>query len=381
MKLLYIIKSLAVTGGQERILIDKANYLSEKYNYDITLLTYEQGNHPLAYPISDKVSHIDINCNFYRLYNYNAVKHAYLLLKKRKEFKSRIKQQIKLSTPDLVLCTTDSLFIIPAIIKAIRPAKLIVESHIARISKRYKYKWKRNAILSYAGSLIDKYTINYFRRCAAIIALTTGDAESWRPLDNVRIIPNCLTQFPEPACDNKKGKRVITAGRLSEQKGYDLLIKSWSIINKKHPDWILDIYGSGEDKNALLKSIQNNNLSDSIFIYEPVDNIYQKYQESDFYVMSSRYEGFGLVLIEAMSCGIPCVSFNCPHGPSDIIKDGEDGILVENGKIEELSEKICYLIENESIRLEMGLKAKENIKRYLPENIMPKWEKLFKSLI
>ena len=104
-------------------------------------------------------------------------------------------------------------------------------------------------------------------------------------------------------------------------------------------------------------------------------------QESSIFVFPSRYEGFGLVLIEAMINGLPCISFDCPYGPSEIIKNGHDGFLIPNGNIQAMADKICYLIENENVRKEMGKKARHSAMRYAPENIMPLWEKLFNELV
>jgi len=131
----------------------------------------------------------------------------------------------------------------------------------------------------------------------------------------------------------------------------------------------------------LSELIKNKYLGNNVFLHNAASNIYEKYLNSSIYVLSSRFEGFALVLIEAMSCGVPCIAFDCPHGPRDIIKNGEDGILVKEINSSLLAEQICYLIENESARIEMGKKAKENVKRYRKEVVMPQWIELFEKLI
>ena len=142
----------------------------------------------------------------------------------------------------------------------------------------------------------------------------------------------------------------------------------------------MEIYGkfdASEGLETLAKSLQ---IGECVHFFEPQKNIIENYLESSIYVMSSRFEGFGMVLIEAMACGIPCVSFNCPFGPSDIITNEVDGFLVENGNSKALAEKLNLLIEDTELRMKMGKRAKENAKRFLPEKIMQQWDELFKSV-
>ena len=212
-----------------------------------------------------------------------------------------------------------------------------------------------------------------------MVALTENDANAWNKFTKTVVIPNSTSIYPKnPSnCTNKK---IISLGRLNEQKGYNQLINAWTLICNKYPEWSIHIFGNGELKKPLLAEINKNQISDSFFIHDPVTNIIEKYQESAFYVMSSRFEGFGIVLVEAMACGLPTISFDCPNGPSDIITDGEDGFLVENGNIKQLSKKISFLIENEGTRISMGKKARENVKRFLPNEVMKKWIDLFEYL-
>lgn len=195
----------------------------------------------------------------------------------------------------------------------------------------------------------------------------------------ISVIPNPLPFYPETFSQCTQ-KNVIAVGRFSHEKGFDLLAQAWKIVCRKHNDWHLQLYGGG-DKTSLHKLILQLNITDSFQINEATTDILKKYTESSICILSSRFEGFGMSIAEAMSCGIPVVSFNCPCGPRYIIRDGEDGILVENGNVEQLADKICYLIENEHRRKEMGRKAHINIKRFETEQIMSQWIKLFEELL
>jgi glycosyltransferase involved in cell wall biosynthesis len=159
------------------------------------------------------------------------------------------------------------------------------------------------------------------------------------------------------------------------------LIPAWELVHHKHPDWILDVYGSGELHDQVVLWIKERNLQDTIIMHEPVDNIMEKYLESSICVLCSRYEGFSLVILEGMACGVPFVSFDCPHGPRNIIRNGDDGLLVEYQNPQALADGICLLIEDEGLRRRLGAKAIENIKRFSKESVMKQWKELFNSLI
>jgi putative glycosyltransferase protein len=209
--------------------------------------------------------------------------------------------------------------------------------------------------------------------------LSHEDASEWTELTNVEVIYNPLPFFPEQIADGSR-KQVIAAGRYVPQKGFDRLILAWQFVTRKHPDWMLRIYGEGM-RAELQQLIDSLGVTSSCILEPAVPNIVEKYCESSVFVLSSRFEGFGMVIIEAMACGVPPVSFTCPCGPRDIINDGKDGLLVENGNIEELAEKICYLIENEETRKEMGRQARADVQRFKIEYIAEQWKKLFESLV
>jgi glycosyltransferase involved in cell wall biosynthesis len=159
------------------------------------------------------------------------------------------------------------------------------------------------------------------------------------------------------------------------------LLQAWKLVIQNYPDWTLHIYGKSDSKDTFLRLSESLGLSPNVLFSEPVTDIQNVYLSSSIMVLPSRSEGFGMVLIEAMACGLPCVSFDCPHGPADIITYGEDGLLVPNVDVEQLAEAIIDIMKHEHRRQAMGIAAKENVKRYLPEHIVPIWEELFKQLL
>lgn len=380
MKIVYIFNALANKAGTERILTDKITYLAANPKYEVSIVTYEQGDHSLAFPLPENVKWVDIRTCFYKLYRYNIILRTLLYQVMRLKFKHRLTKQVKEFAPDIIICTTYAFSELDIIAGLPGKNKKILESHVAKNTVEKKFKAPPKSIQYYLANLKDKRILKSIHHFDVIITLTENDKKEWKDYRNVQIIPNLLTYYPETTGPDKIYKRVISAGRLQWQKGYDMLIESWREVHKRYPDWHLSIFGDGPDRNQLQTMIEQYDLSDVVHLCMPTDAIYDEYMKSDFYVMSSRWEGFGLVLIEAMSCGIPCIAFDCPYGPSDIIDNGNDGFLIENGNISLLAEKMNYLIEHEDIRIEMGKQARKNVERFKIENIAGRWEKLFNQL-
>lgn len=381
MKIVYIIKSLAPVGGLERVVCDKMNYLVE-HGHDVILLTYEQGNHPFVYPVDSRIKHFDLDVRFFLLYRYSLWKRLYYYKQYRLIFKNRLQSIINNIKPDIVIANTYSMNVADIIVNVRAKAYKILESHVAFNIMRKADSYRNIPLMRWIANLYDKRTDIAVRRFDKVVTLTKGDARDWQSLtDRVEVIPNPVTYYPQTVLEhNDTFYRIVCAGRLSEQKGYDLLIEAFFLIASKCPEWHIDIFGSGGDEAMLRQMIADKNLQKCVSIHAPTIDIYKEYQSSDFLVLSSRYEGFGLVLVEAMSCGIPCVAFKCKYGPEDIVNDGENGLLVTDGNINELAEKMLWMIEHTDERLRMGTKAREEARNYQIDLIMKRWEILFQTL-
>ena len=370
MRILYVTDALAVWGGIERVLCDKTNYLVEHYGYDVYIVTTDQGDHPIPYPLDDRIHVQDLKIKLHSQYKHRGLKRLYAYRKLNLLFLNNLKTTIENISPDIIVCI--KLDFISTIIKAKNNIPLLCESHSMCYSTIYDRSSVWNRIKHF-------YIRRIIKNADCIVALTEGDANDWRNYTkHVCVIPNVVQLNHSGRYSLLNSKRAIFVGRFSSQKDVWSLLKIWCIVQLRHPDWELHVYGEGEDKAKFESVVKEKDLH--IRVFEPTSQIFDKYLDSSLLLLTSRYEPFGLVLPEAMSCGLPVVAFNCPYGPADIITNGFDGFLIERHNIVDFAEKICQLIEDKSLRQRMGHRAKDVSCRYTEEKIMPQWVALFEKI-
>lgn len=378
-KIAYCIPGLYYPSGMERALTLKANYLAaQKGKYEVYIIITEGRDKPPYYTLAPEVRLVQLDIRFDDLYTVPFFKKITGYFRKQKLFRKRLTECLQQIRPDITISLLRREI---NFINKINDGSIkLGEIHFSRTNYR---DFKNNHLPAFLQKAVAHYwtsqLIRELKKLKRFIVLSEEDKIKWTELNNVSVIYNPLSFYPESVsdCSNKK---VIAVGRYMPQKGFDLLIACWKMVSEKHPDWTLSIYGDGM-REELQVQINSLNLQKSCFLEHAVTNITDKYLESSIFVLSSRYEGFGMVIIEAMACGLPPVSFTCPCGPRDIIQDGEDGLLAENGNITHLAEKICYLIEHEDERKRLGQVARRNVERFKIENIGRQWEQLFEDTL
>lgn len=361
-KLLYITNGISGTGGLERVLSIKTSHFADKLNYEVHILTLNEKNNSQFFPFSSKIKIHDISLKL------NFLSYIY-------SYTTKIIKLVNEIKPDIILVCDDGLkgFFLPIILN--KPCPMIYERHVSKmIEITNNSKWVHQTLTKIKWKLMNLLAANFDQ----FVVLTEGNKKEW-PIKNLTVIPNPLSFYTEKSAA-LTSKKVIAVGKQSYQKGYDLLLKAWQHAVALHPDWILEIYGTFDSTQQLDLLCSQLGISSNVFFFHPIKDIEKKFLESSIFVLSSRFEGFGMVLIEAMSCGLPCVSFDCPYGPSDIISNDVDGYLVEGGNYLELSKSILTLIESDELRRKMGAKARNKIVNYFPENICKQWDVLFKNV-
>lgn len=213
------------------------------------------------------------------------------------------------------------------------------------------------------------------------LVLTEEDADRWAGdgVDNVGFLPNALAGLPLVPSP-RTGKTVASIGRLTDQKGIDLLLDTWALVAPQRPDWRLRVYGAGEDEAALKAQCTGLGLDGSVEWMGRTDDVEAALAGASVFVQSSRGEGFPLALLEAMASGVPCAAFDCAPGVREIVRDGEDGLLAPAGDVAALADRLLRLTGNPRLRDTLGDRARSGVQRFSEPEVLRRWEELFAFL-
>lgn len=376
LKLVYVTPALYMAGGVERVLTLKANYFAEHFDYDITIILTEGKDKPLFYPLSDKIKVINLNIGFEELWTCSFLKKIFVYLNKQRQYKKALTKELMRISPDITISLLRREINFINDIKD--GSRKIGELHVNRANYRNFEANEANYIKNLFAKFWMSSLVSKLKRLDSFVVLTEEDKQAWPELNNITVIPDPLPFMPTHHSSLTE-KRVIAVGRYVYQKGFDLLLQAWSKIEKQNQDWELCVFGDG---NREPYEQQMNELgidTSRCHLNGPTADIQKEYVNSSIFAFSSRFEGFGMVLVEAMACGLPVVSYACPCGPKDIIKDGEDGLLVENGNVEAFATKLSQLMQNAPLCKSMAKAGQSNVQRFYMEQIAKQWKDVFES--
>lgn len=369
MKIAFVLRSVVLTGGIERVIIEKMNWLAERGHF-VMLITYEQGMHQMTFQLNQKVKHVDVDCRYLTVYKHHLLLRPFFKYTMKLKFKKKLQAIVEDNGLDVIVMPHN-----------IREFQYVIASMSSVVSVVYE---SHSASAEFVRSGMIRRFVNNVRlfpvlkKITMVIALTKGDSMFWkRHCNNVQTVVNPLSYYLNTIEDcTKEMGRILYVGRLHPVKRIDRLIQAFGLIADKYPLWHIDVFGEGNEKERLLEMISNYGLTDRIKIHKPVSSIFDEYRRSQFLVLSSDCEGFSLVIIEAMSCGIPVVSTDCPYDPCEIIDDGNTGLL-SRMEVDDLANKIEWMITHEQERLKMGLQAHQAVSRFEKNKVMEEWEKAY----
>lgn len=384
MNIVYFYPHLKHQGGIERILTAKANYLADVLGHNITIVTYRQFGGDNFFRLSKKIKQINLDINdpiiFKKKIN-SADKKNYTSFYKK--YQKAVENFLIQNPQDIAV----SLFFgkeynfLPNIKDK---SKKILELHFNYHQTPLAKSKELNQLRNYSDIKNFYYSEklkSIIRKYDKLVVLSKSDYKNWKEdFKNSTYIYN-FYPFDSDEKSLLKAKTVISVGRLTHQKGFDRLISAWEIVHKKHPDWILNIIGDGELEKKLKNQVKSLGLENSIFIKPTTKNIEKEYLESSIYVMSSNFEGFPMVLLEASHIGLPCISFDCNYGPNELIQNNYDGFIVEQNNIELLAYKISLLIEDEELRHSFSERTILKMENFRLEKIIGQWKNLFQELV
>ena len=376
MKLIYCIADVYNPGGMERVLLNKLRWWVARGDCDLMVVTTDQNGRPPFYAFPPEVRMVDLGVNYKADNGRNPVVKILSYFRKRRLHRQRLTELLMKERADIVvsLYPSESSFI-PNVPDG---SKKVLELHF---NKYFRLQYNRGGLLGMADRFRTRQDERIVRRFDRFVVLTREDAGYWGALPNLVVIPNAALDIPDVR--HKPGNhRVIAVGRLDYQKGFDRLLEAWALIPSALRDiWRLDIFGQGEWEQMLKEKCVTLGIAGSVRINKPTNAIFEEYAASDFLVMSSHYEGFPMVMIEAMACGLPVVCFDFLCGPRDIVRPEENGLMVKEGDIPALAAAMQRVMEDPVLLGNMSRGAKEISQTFSEAAVMARWESCFNELM
>ncbi len=377
MKIVYCIYDLSIGGGVERVLTTKVNYLVDN-GYDVTIISLNNTDKPSFYELDSRIKRVAFKLKYEGLVHNKPLWKRFLCsISDMFRYRSQMKEFIRNNKPDIVVTThLLSTFLFPTIKQGIKIQEVHGSFYMYR-GLRPTNDFSLRKLLHRFYEWRDRFFISFFD---ASTCLTTRDWKLRGKLKNMQVIYN-PTHFTSTQTANLDVKNVLAVGRLSEEKDIKSLLDIWAIVMGKVSDWHLNIVGDGALRKDLEEHIIRLGLSSSVSLLGEQKDVEPYYLNSSIYVMTSRFEGFGMVLAEAQHFGVPTISYDCPFGPRDIISNGEDGFLVSPNDKDTFAENLLRLMQDDELRKQMGQKAKVASQRFEVRTVMSKWETLFNQLV
>lgn len=379
MNILYCIPALYNAGGMERVLTQKLNWLVGHTGHHYTVLTTEcvpEGVPPVCFPLDARVHVVHLNIDFNEDYHKPLLSKWVGHMHRMRAYERALRDYIRTNRIDLCisLCGKEIAFL------RHMPCRTIVEMHFAMNQRRQLLEANHaSRFWSLLGRIRTRQLVSAVQPLEHLIVLTEADKADWQKAgcSNVTVIPNVCSLDGRGLPKIAKTKTVLTVGRLHEQKGFDLLLRAWQPIEKAHPEWSLRIVGEGPERTRLETQIRDMGLQRAVLAGRMSD-VASEYAKASLFVLSSRYEGLPLALIEAMWCGLLCIAFDCPQGPAELLSDGR-GWLVPNGDTAALSAQLEYAIvhADEAQRAQKAQTFAHTT--YSETAIMPRWINMIES--
>ena len=376
-KICYCAPAIYSAGGVERVVSFKASYFAEVYNYDVTIIVTEGKGRECFFPLSDKVKVINLNLGFEELWKASFIKKVSLYLAKQFKYRRILKTELMRIRPDVTISVLRrEINFINSIPDG---SHKIGELHVNRSNYRNFTSRDNNFVKRFFARFWMNDLLRHLKKLDRMVVLTEDAKQDWPELSNVQLIPDPIP-FKVDQVSTLSSKRIVSIGRYAYEKGNDLLLKAWAMVENQCQGWTLDIYGQG-NQTPYRELMQELGIDESrCHLHGSMKDVKAIYQGSAIFTLPSRFEGFGLVIIEAMACGVPVVTFDCENGPRNIITNNQDGILVKPFDVDEHADSLLRLIQDDQLRFQMGTRAYESSQRYLIEDIAQKWKDLFDEI-